>query len=423
MPPSLRQRIGYEGARFLVHPRQKGMGIRPPHRCTHYLLAGLVLAAGLGAQAAVRAQTALAQTNQPGVQPGNLAAAMEQYRRALDAYNAVHDKYAAVANAYWASITEKRKLRNSKRAAGEALAIDDYVLDQPPVYTGPPKPKNPLQEAPGHRAAVPVVADFLAAAQKHFGFAPRVPQSDLQFKQVYAQVAQAAGLTRDQVVRIYSFEATGNGSYDVEAGLEYNKHGRAITTALGYNQLLATNSVEIIAEKGPQFIDEFRTEASGLADGDRRALEGKIEVLRKMVAFARSVPDDWNQHEILANTEKGLAVHALNLDIDVGPLLQTQKLLDSVVFARRKGVTRTLTAAELEMMNLTGDGNGFDMVTMPQQWREQVPTSNFFRPSGYFDNPVAQRNNVVAKLIAATDARMDEETKKQGARDLAAALR
>jgi hypothetical protein len=29
----------------------------------------------------------------------------------------------------------------------------------------------------------------------------------------------------------------------------------------------------------------------------------------------------------------------------------------------------------------------------------------------------------VARLIAATDARMDEETKKQGAKDLAAALR
>jgi hypothetical protein len=383
----------------------------------HYLLAGLILAGGFGMQ------SASSQSNQPSPQQGNLAAAVEQYRRALDAYNAVHDKYAAVANAYWASITEKRKLRNSKRAAGEALAIDDYVLDQPPVYTGPPKPKNPLQEAPGHRAAVPVVADFLAAAQKQFNFVPRTPQSDLQFKQFYAQVAQGAGLTREQVVRIYSFEATGNGSYDVEAGLEYNKNGRAITTALGYNQLLATNSVEIIAEKGPQFIDSFRTEAGQLADRDRRALEGKIEVLRKMVAFARSVPDEWNQHEVLANTEKGLAVHALNLDIDVGPLLQTQKLLDSIVFARRKGVTRTLSAAELEMMNLTGDGNGFDMVTMPLDWRDKVPTSNFFRPSGYFDNPVAQHNNVVAKLIAATDARMDGETKKQGAKDLAAALR
>ena len=395
------------------------MGIGLIDRSSTCLLAGLLLAGAL-----LGVGSASGQSDPVMGAPGNLAAAMEQYRRALDAYNAAHDKYVAVSNAYWSSITEKRKLRNGKRAAGEAVALDDYVLDQPPVYTGPPKPRNPLKpEAPGHRVPVPVVADFVAAAQKQFNFVPRMPQSDVAFKQVYAQVAQAAGLTKDQVVRIYSFEATGNGSYDVEAGLEYNKHGRAITTALGYNQLLATNSVEIVAEKGPQFIEEFRTEASGLADGQRQALENKIEALRKMVAFARSVPDDWNQHEILANTEKGLGVHALNLDIDVGPLLQTQKLLDSVVFARRKGVTKTLTAAELEMMNLTGDGNGFDMVTMPLQWREQVPTSNFFRPSGYFDNPVAQHNNVVAKLIAATDARMDEETRKQGARDLAAALR
>jgi hypothetical protein len=395
------------------------MGIGLIDRSSTCLLAGLLLAGAL-----LGAGSASGQSDPTIGAPGNVAAAMEQYRRALDAYNAAHDKYTAVSNAYWSSITEKRKLRNGKRAAGEAVALDDYVLDQPPVYTGPPEPRNPLKpEAPGHRVPVPVVADFVAAAQKQFNFVPRTPQSDIAFKQVYAQVAQAAGLTKDQVVRIYSFEATGNGSYDVEAGLEYNKHGRAITTALGYNQLLATNSVEIVAEKGPQFIEEFRTEAGGLADGQRQALENKIEALRKMVAFARSVPDDWNQHEILANTEKGLGVHALNLDIDVGPLLQTQKLLDSVVFARRKGVTKTLTAAELEMMNLTGDGNGFDMVTMPLQWREQVPTSNFFRPSGYFDNPVAQHNNVVAKLIAATDARMDEETKKQGARDLAAALR
>ena len=105
-----------------------------------------------------------------------------------------------------------------------------------------------------------------------------------------------------------------------------------------------------------------------------------------------------------------------------GPLLQTQKLLDSVVFAHRKGFDRTLTAAELEMMNLTGDGNGFDMVTMPLPWRDKVPTANFFQPSGYADNPVAQRNNVVAKLLAATNARMDEESKKPGAAELAALL-
>jgi hypothetical protein len=229
-------------------------------------------------------------------------------------------------------------------------------------------------------------------------------------------------LTRDQIVRIYGFEASGNGSYDVEAGLEYNKHGRAITTALGYNQLLATNSVEILAEKGSEFIKALEVKVAAIPGTPQQALDGKIEVLRRMVAFARSVPDAWSQHEILANTPKGLGVHALNLDLDIGPMLQTQKLVDSVVFARRKGFSKTLTAAELEMLNLTGDGNGFDMVTMPASWRDQVPTANFFRASGYADNPVAKRNNVVAKLIAATDARMDEEIKKAGARELAALL-
>jgi hypothetical protein len=141
-----------------------------------------------------------------------------------------------------------------------------------------------------------------------------------------------------------------------------------------------------------------------------------------MLAFTRTVPDDWSAHEKLANTPQGWAVHALVLDIDVGPLLQTHKLLTSVIFARDKGYSRPLTAAELEMMNLSGDGTGLDMVTMPQAMREQVPTSNFFQRGGYGRNPVAMRHNTVAKLLAVTDARMDSNSQLQGARDLAAAF-
>jgi hypothetical protein len=392
------------------------------HLERHYLLAA-VLSIALAAFAAPWASPASAQNagSAVGLSP-ELASAMAQYRRALDEYNKARQSYAAASDAYWHLISEKRQLRNTKRARGEQLSITDYVLVQPPVYTGPPKPQNPLKpEVPSRPAYVPVVADFVAAARQEFKFTPRFPQSESEFKHAYAKIALAAGLRGDQIVRIYGFEATGNGNYDVEAGLEFNKHGRAITTALGYNQLLATNSVEILAENGNEFVRQFEAKSGIFAD-QQQSLDGKIEILRRMVAFARSVPDAWGQHEILANTPKGLGVHALNLDLDVGPILQTQKLLDSIVFARRKGFSRAFTAAELEMMNLTGDGNGFDMVTMPLAWREQVPTANFFRPNGYADNPVAQRNNVVAKLIAATDARMDEEIKKPGARELAAFL-
>ena len=216
----------------------------------------------------------------------------------------------------------------SARAARQSR-IDDYVLVQPPVYTGPPKPQNPsLPPVPPPRPPyVPVVADFLAAAQQEFKFSPRLPQSDGEFKRAYAKMALAAGLTKDQVVRIYSFEATGNGNYDVEAGLEYNKHARAITTALGYNQLLATNSVEIVAERRQPIHCRFAGERGAIARTIRNGRwKTRSKSCGKMVAFARSVPDAWGQHEMLAGTEKGLGVHALNLDLDVGPLLQTQKL-------------------------------------------------------------------------------------------------
>ena len=382
-----------------------------------------LLAIAIGAFVASPAAAQSPQSAEVVAQQPELAAAVAQYRRALEEYGKAWQSYTAASSAYWNLISEKRQLRNAKRARGEPLSMSDYVLVQPPVYTGPPKPRNPLKpEVAPPRVYVPIVTDFVAAARQEFRFIPRFPQSETEFKRAYAKVALAAGLTREQIVRIYGFEATGNGSYDIEAGLEFNKHGRAITTALGYNQLLATNSVEILAEKGPEFIAKFDGKSAVIPVAEHQSLDGKIDVLRRMVAFARSVPDAWGQHEILANTQKGLGVHALNLDLDVGPMLQTQKLLDSIVFARRKGFSRPLTAAELEMMNLTGDGNGFDMVTMPLSWRDQVPTANFFRASGYADNPVAQRNNVAAKLIAATDLRMDEEIKKPGARELAAYL-
>jgi hypothetical protein len=348
---------------------------------------------------------------------------MAQYRRDLQEYLAARASYQVVAGAYWHSITEQRKQRFAKRAGGGQIALDDYVLTQPPVYTGPPRPRDPSKpKEPSHAAYVPVVADFLAAAWSEFKFQPRQPRSEAEFKRAYAAAALAAGLTAEQAVRIYGFEATGNGSYDVEAGLEYNKAARAITTALGYNQLLATNTVELLAEDGTQFLRTLKESAAQMPYGERIALEDKLVILRRMVDFCKSVPDDWNRHEELAGTEKGLGVHALNLDIDVGPLLQTQKLLDSVKFARRKGYERSLSAAALEMMNLTGDGNGFDMITVPPAWRDKVPTANFFQAHGYEDNPVARRNNTVAKLLAATDAQMEKEAQKPGAQELAAAF-
>ena len=350
--------------------------------------------------------------------------AMAEYRRKLKEYQEARAAFEEEAGAYWGAIYQKRKGRNAKRRAGQAVTLDDYVLTHPPVYTGPKKPVDPSPQPepePRPRKQLPMVPDLIQAAAGHFQFTPQRPANEIEFKRAYARAAAAAGLTREQAVRVYSFETGGNGKYDMQSG--YRGPGtRPISTAIGYNQLLTTNSVELIAEQGDALLKALHGKAAALSGSLRKTMEGKIAVMKRMVAFARSVPDTWSEHEKLANTEKGWALHAMVLDIDVGPHLQTHKLLTSVKFARAKGYTRPLTAAELEMMNLTGDGTGLDMVTMPQAMRERVPTANFFQRGGYERNPVASRHNTVAKLLAVTDERMDVNSRKPGAQDLAASF-
>src|SRR5437667_4605073 len=349
--------------------------------------------------------------------------AIAEYRRKLKEYQDARAAFEEEAGAYWSSISERRKGRNAKRRECQAIALDDYVLTQPPVYTGPRRPVNPEPEEekpPRERKPIPVVADFLKAAADDFQFVPQRPSSEVEFKRAYARYALAAGLTREQAVRVYSFETGGTGNHDMQSGLSSRPGSRAISTAIGYNQLLTTNSVELLAEQGHEFIKELTGRVASLSGAPRKTMDHKLAVLKKMVAFTRTVPDTWSEHEKLANTPQGWAVHALVLDIDVGPMLQTHKLLTSVIFASAKGYNRPLSAAELEMMNLTGDGTGLDMVTMPQVMREQVPTWNFFQHGGYERNPVAIRHNTVAKLFANMDERMEFNSAKPGAKELAA---
>jgi len=350
------------------------------------------------------------------------AQAEAENQQKLREYEAARKAFEREEDAYWSLVAQKRRARYAKRRDHQVIALDDYVLTQPPVYTGPKRPPGLVPE-PEQKARqqkiIPVVADLVKAASDYYQWTPQRAATDVEFKRAYAVYATNAGLTREQAVRVYAFETGGNGTHASQSGF----HGsHAISSAIGYNQLLTTNTVELLAEQGKEFVKELTQKAATLAGPARRTLEHKIGVLKQMVELATSVPDEWSEHEKIGDTPQGWALHAMVLDIDVGPMLQTHKLLTSVIFARQKGFTRPLTAAELEMMNLTGDGTGLDMVTMPQAMREQVPTSNFFVRGGYERNPVAIRHNTVARLLAVTDSRMDANSREPGARDLASAF-
>jgi hypothetical protein len=146
--------------------------------------------------------------------------AIAEYRRLLKQYLEARGAFEQEAGAYWNAISDKRRGRNAKRRDHQTIALDDYVLTQPPVYAGPKRPVNPAPEPeperpPREHKNIPVAADLLKAAAEQFRFAPQRPSSEIEFKRAYAQVASAAGLTREQAVRVYSFETGGTGNYDV----------------------------------------------------------------------------------------------------------------------------------------------------------------------------------------------------------------
>jgi len=73
----------------------------------------------------------------------------------------------------------------------------------------------------------------------------------------------------------------------VQAGLEYNAPGaHAISTALGYNQLLTTNSVELLAEEGAQFIKTLQASAATFHGPEQDVALAKIKALQTMVALS-----------------------------------------------------------------------------------------------------------------------------------------
>src|SRR3984893_1297719 len=86
----------------------------------------LLAAALTGLLAAPCISPAESQTAQPDLAPSD-AAAIAQYRRALEDYNKAWSSYVAAAGAYWNLVSERRQLRKGKRARGEPLSISDYV--------------------------------------------------------------------------------------------------------------------------------------------------------------------------------------------------------------------------------------------------------------------------------------------------------
>ncbi len=339
-----------------------------------------------------------------------------------------HDK---LLDAYWAQVEKKRDGRRAKRASTKFFDESDYVWSYPPTYKGPrlsadldkrwasflaSQEKHP--EAPKPPKPIPGLADFLAAAKKHYAFVPtRI--SEREFKRRYAAEALQLGLAQEQVVRVYALETGGDGTADMQSGINpVTKKGRPISSALGYAQLLHANTIGELVKHGDDFLKRLQRLQANAADPARAAeLQRKIASLQAMIRSAKSVPNNWFRHVAYAQTTKGYGIHAINLDGDIGPWLQSLKLRGLKDFAARKGVTN-MSGEEIELMNLSGPGTGLEMM---QPTGLTAPTPNFFARRAYYVNKMVI-DKTSAELLGEFTRRMDSGSRKPGAVEFAQAF-
>jgi hypothetical protein len=347
----------------------------------------------------------------------------EAQTRAYLLYLRARAQHNREATAYWAVIEEMKEQRRRKRAAGQAFTPADYVAVQPPRYEGPSLPPDVAKiiaalRPPEPPEPMPVVADFLARARTEYRFVP-TPATEALFKRRYAEEALSLGLAKDQVVRVYALETGGRGTYDMQAGIDpETKSGNPISTALGYAQLLCANSINELVKHGEGFARRLESLAASPANARIRAqLSAKAAAVRRMLRAVRGVPNTWSAHVAFARTPKGLGIHALNLDADIGPWLQAIKLRGVREHAEKAGRLH-LSGAEIELMNLAGPQTGLDMM---EPAGRNVPTANFFTQKAYERNPIV-KDRTSAELLTALEARMDQNLIKPGSLEFAKAF-
>lgn len=379
----------------------------------------LVAAAGLaalilpvtGAEASPKASAFAATLS------SNERQAFENYIAAQTLYNFKLDKY-------WRRVEDRRALRRRKKAKKMELTKSDYVTSYPPSYSGPKLSKSlssrwwkfrtkDQPKTKKKRKEMADVSDFLANAKRYYGFVPeRVSESE--FKHRYAQEALRLGLTPEQVVRVYALETSGLGTADMQAGIHpIRKTGRPISSALGYAQLLAANSINELVKHGRRFISRLERMARETNSEARRSkLKSKVVALKKMYAAAKSIPHKWSRQVSFSRTPRGNGIHAINMDGDIGPWLQVIKLHGLKETARRAG-RPNLSSTEIELMNLAGPGTGLEMM---RPVGLKMPTTNFFSRRGYYRNTIV-RGKTSTGLMDALSKRMTVNMKNSGARE------
>lgn len=342
------------------------------------------------------------------------------YQEQLSAYRAAYREFEGRSKRYWAEIARKKSIRSKLRKSGKKIKQKHYVLEQPPKYTGPKRPKNPnagpIVKKPPKKSTLPTANRLRAAMKKLYGVSlPQYAEKD--FKLAYAREAQRYGLSAEQVIGVYALETGGKGPFDLVSGegIVRNKKcklvkrvGRPLSSALGYFQLLNANTSSTVAgnargSEAQRFANRLRAMAKQERGKRKRELKLKAKLLDTMVADMKSAisrmdvkKNNWAEYRALGRTELGYAIHALNLDLDIGPMIQMSKLAFVRSYAIKKGLGDP-ASDRLELMNLVGYPRGALMLD-PVAFK--VPTANFVKQREIRANYAVLGDKTVEQSVA-----------------------
>lgn len=360
------------------------------------------------------------------------------YQEQLATYKASYGEFKKRKARYWLDIEKKKDIRTARRKAGKKFKRKHFVLSHPPKYTGPKRPRNPnpapvAKKPAKKRSTLPRPNELRAAMRDLYGL--KLPQHrERDFKLAFAREAQRYGVSAEQAIGVYALETGGRGPFDLVSGevIGRNKKckltkraGRPLSSALGYFQLLNANTSSTVAgnARGPQeerFSNRLRELASKERGKRKRELEKKADLLDRVVldmeqTIARmSVKkNNWREFRQLGRTKLGYAVHALNLDLDIGPMIQMSKLAFVRSYAIKKGLGDP-QSDRLELMNLVGYPRGARML---EPVAFTVPTANFVSENEIRSNFPVLGDKTVEEAIAKIRRVIGKRKKECGAQE------
>lgn len=244
-----------------------------------------------------------------------------------------------------------RRMNNYWKRVDAIKKRSEYTNEFPPVYPGMDKPRPLYQssELMPRAGKQPSINDILSASKdlnriafrdkKQPDFAVREVDENtfkLRYAQESVRVGQQFNLDKsnvqNMVQRIYAFEDGGWGTHQTlsnmpqfladESKKEQRRNFHPTSSAIGYNQLLISTTANDILGSGHKIAS--RLEELAAEDPARaKELQSKANLMRSL-------------QELPGTPSKKLthAMHALNLDGDIGPVIQSQELANLLKFAK-----------------------------------------------------------------------------------------